>query len=362
MRRAVRRTRRVESFPGAKLRVSVRAMDTTHDRRTSRRLRTLRLGAAAGAGALACALALVLGAARLPFAMGPRPVRFWAADRDAQRVFGLDDELVARRTIDCGWPRDVEARADGGLWVLRSGGPSSILGDRLDSFSPAGDLENEMSLAAASELALCEGRDAITIEAGAAANGADRVWRVAPDGSATILFEAPALACLLCVGRDVWLGARTGRLVRIASDGSRRVVAAFDHDAEWGALAAGPRPGELFALDLRAPRRLCLLSAELELRRATVLGFDARALAPIASTGRVWLADSSGARVRRYGPAGQLELEVPVSLFGPDRPLALADGGVLCAAPGAILRLDADGQVLPGQGGFSFLSDLARAP
>lgn len=353
---------RVENFPHRSARVSARAMSETSDRRLPRRVSTLRLFAAGGVGACACALALLLGAARLPFGAGPRPVRYWASDRDAHRVFGLDADLVTRRTIDCGWPRGVEVRADGGLWVLRSGGPSSLLGDRLDSFSAAGDLENEMSLAAADVLALCAGQDALVIDAGAAANGHDRVWRVAPDGTGTVLYEAPALTCLASVGRDVWLGSRTGRLARIASDGSRRVVAAVDHDAEWGALAPGPQPGQLYALDLRTPRRLCLVSAELELRWATALGIDARALAPVASSGRVWVADSSGARVRRYGPTGQLDFEVPVALFGPDRPLALADGGVLCAAPGAILRLDANGQVLPGQGGFSWLSDLARVP
>lgn len=341
-------------------------MQHVHAPGVRHRVRTLRLFAAIGAGACACALALLLGAARLPFATGPKPVRYWAADRDAHRVSGLDAQLVVRRTLDCGWPREVAARADGGVWVLRSGGPTSILGDRLDSFTPAGDLENEMSLGAATSLALCAEHDALVVEIDDTPQAAERVWRVAPDGTGTVLYAADGLACVASAGREVWLGWRTGRLARIASDGSGRVIAKADHDAEWGALAPGPSPGMLYALDLRAPRRLCLLSKELELRRETLLGFDARALAPIvangAATGGVWIADTSGARVRRYGPAGLLDFEVPVALFGPDRPLALPDGGALFAAPGAILRLDANGAPLPGQGGFSWLSDLARVP
>jgi hypothetical protein len=341
-------------------------MLNAHAPRVRHRVRTLRLFAAIGAGACACALALLLGAARLPFTTGAKPVRYWAADRDAHRVSGLDVQLVVRRTLDCGWPREVEARADGGVWVLRSGGPSAILGDRLDSFTPAGDLENEMSLTFAASLALFAEHDALVVEIDETPQVAERLWRVAPDGTGTVLYEADGLACVTSAGREVWLGWRTGRLARIASDGSRRVIAQVDHDAEWGALAPGPSPGMLYALDLRAPRRLCLLSSELALRRETVLGLDARSFAPVlangAATGSVWVADTSGARVRRYGTAGQLDFEVPVALFGPDRPLALPDGGALFAAPGAILRLDANGQPRPGQGGFSWLSDLARVP
>ena len=43
-----------------------------------------------------------------------------------------------------------------------------------------------------------------------------------------------------------------------------------------------------------------------------------------------------------------------------DRTLAWIDGGVLISSPGAILHLDANGNLAPGQGGFSWLSDFAR--
>jgi hypothetical protein len=36
----------------------------------------------------------------------------------------------------------------------------------------------------------------------------------------------------------------------------------------------------------------------------------------------------------------------------------LTGGGVLLAAPGALLRLAADGRAAPGQGGFAFLTDV----
>ena len=47
-------------------------------------------------------------------------------------------------------------------------------------------------------------------------------------------------------------------------------------------------------------------------------------------------------------------------LDGLDRALGLERGGALLVAPGAILRLDARGATVPGQGGFAELSDLCR--
>ena len=84
-------------------------------------------------------------------------------------------------------------------------------------------------------------------------------------------------------------------------------------------------------------------------------------LAPVAGEERVWLASSTQPMVRRYGPKGRLELERGnLPLGGLDRALAWRDG-LLATAPGAILRLDAAGNLAPGQGGFAFLVDLCRA-
>lgn len=328
------------------------------------RVRGLRVAAAFGAGALACVLATLLGAAPLRLTSSPPPVRTWAADRDAHRVYGLDADLVVQRVVDAGWPLAVEARDDGGLWVLRSGGPSSTFGARLTSFDAAGAEENETYLHSANELALHGGRAALVIDHGAA-QGRDRLWSFEPDGTGTVLLEDAQLACAVSAGRDVLVAWSTGLVARVAPDGSGKRLAERVHTAAWSALAFEPAPsgadGAIFALDASGARRLCALAPDLALKWSVTLGIDARSLAVVPREERVWVADSAGARVRRYGPGGQLDFERNVPVFAPDRPLALPGGGALFAAPGAIVRLDAQGRVRAGQGGFTWLSDLARA-
>jgi hypothetical protein len=184
---------------------------------------------------------------------------------------------------------------------------------------------------------------------------------MAPDGTGRILLEEAGLAALCAARGAVVLAARDGRILRVAADGTRKVHARAAHAASWSDVAAGP-DGACFALDVSSPATVALLGPDLAVRWRVALGIAARSLGVVPGEERVWVSDANGARVKRFGPGGALELDVPVVLHAPDHPVAWRDGGVLIGAPGAVLRLDAAGQPGPGQGGFAWISDLARAP
>ncbi|MBK7874373.1 MAG: hypothetical protein IPJ77_01215 [Planctomycetes bacterium] len=312
-------------------------------------------------GALLAALLLLLPAAVQHSGSRAAPVRAWVADRDAHRVLGLDGDLLRVRELQLGWPLAVAARTDGGLWVLRSGNGTPSFGARLTSVDPAGALVNETWLENSETLELIEGRDALVIELGGAGKGRDRVWRFAPDGVGRILAEGERFNALCASRGTVVLGTSDGVLVRVAADGTRKELARVVTDRSFGALAAGPHPGSIFALDTGPGRRLELRGDDLGVVWSVALGFDARHVGVVPGAERAWVSDVNGARARRYGPGGALELECALPLHGSDHALAFGDGA-LFAAPGAVLRVDAQGRLRPGQGGFAWLSGLARAP
>lgn len=312
-------------------------------------------------GSLLAAFLLVLPAAVQGQAQRAPDVRAWAADRDAHRVVGLDGNLLRVRELQLAWPLAVAARVDGGLWVLRSGNGTGSFGARLTGLDAGGAQTNELYLEDAASLALWGGLDALVIELGGAGPGRDRVWRVAPDGTGRILHEGEHLNALCASGADVVIGATDGTLLRVAPDGSKKVLGLARTDRMIGAVAEGPLPGSVFVLDVGPGHRLALFDTKLSPAWSVALGLDAQHVGVVPGEERVWVTDVNGARARRYGPRGVLELECALPLHAPDHPLAFGDGA-LFAAPGGILRVDALGRALPGQGGFAWVSGLARAP
>lgn len=326
--------------------------------RSARPIRA-RVHLAFGAGVAGAALLLVLPAAFQLSARARVPVRAWAADRDGMRVVGLDGDLIAVSEIAVGWPVAVEARVDGGLWVLRSGNATQTFGMRLTGFDASGVETGETWIEAADTLALADGIDALVVEHGTGAKAADRVLRVAPDGTVRIVAEGDHLDAVASFDGGVLLGTTDGRLLLHEADGSRKLRATIQAAARWGALDATGAPGTFFALDTSSGRKLELRGKDLATRWSVALAIDARALGVVAGEERVWVADASGSRLERYGPGGVKELEITLPQHALDRPLAFGDGA-LVASPGAVLRVGAAGQPLPGQGGFAWLSDLAR--
>ncbi|HUR28569.1 MAG TPA: hypothetical protein VM509_10310, partial [Planctomycetota bacterium] len=116
-------------------------------------------------------------------------------------------------------------------------------------------------------------------------------------------------------------------------------------------------------LDAQGYGRLALFDAALAVRWSRSVGLHALHFAPERGTERVWIADATEPRVRRFGPGGLLEIDRPdMPLGGLDRACATASGTALFTAPGALLALDALGQNAPGQAGFDFLVDVASVP
>jgi hypothetical protein len=101
------------------------------------------------------------------------------------------------------------------------------------------------------------------------------------------------------------------------------------------------------------------LDADLGVAWELPTGIRPAHLIPDAGRGCVWAADVNEPFVRRWGVDGSLELNLgDLPLGGLDRGVVLG-GGIVLTAPGALLRLDGTGGVLPGQGGFHFPVDLA---
>ena len=145
------------------------------------------------------------------------------------------------------------------------------------------------------------------------------------------------------------------------ADGTKGELARAATDRSFGAVAAGARAGSVFVLDTGPGHRLELRADDLGLVWSVPLGFDARHLGVVPGEERVWVSDANGTHARRYGPNGALELDCTLPLHAPDHPLAFGEGA-LFATPGAILRVDAQGRLQPGQGGFAWISGLARVP
>ena len=131
-----------------------------------------------------------------------------------------------------------------------------------------------------------------------------------------------------------------------------------------------------WCLDVTQGGRLVRLGPDLSERWSVAVAIQPLHLVPVPGEERVWLASATQPHARRYGPGGQLELDLEdLPLSGLDRGLAWgvrpaspgrrgprASGGVLLVAPGALLHLDAAGQLAPGQGGFDYLVDVAGRP
>ncbi len=298
-----------------------------------------------GIGALAAlGLALAGGALRRTELARPGPVALWAADRDANLLYGLDADLILATRVPLVAPLELARARDGRLYVLREAG-------LLDVLDPSGAVLRELEVGPSLDLDVYED-DALLVGQAAA-------LRIGPDHARTILSQAPGLRCIAGSLDSVLVGTDDGRIERLALDGSD-VLASAEIGGTIVDLAPAGEPGGAFALD-SAGRRLVCLAPDLGLRWQIDLPFAAQHLGAVPGEERVWLADTGSPRVLRYGPAGVLELDrKALPLLGLDRALPWIGGAVLLAAPGAILQLDARGHLAPGQGGFNFLAALAR--
>jgi hypothetical protein len=312
-----------------------------------------------GAGA---ALAVVFALMNDPSASPspPGPVAVWTADRDASRVFGLDRDLVVARRIAVDYPLEVESASDGALWVLRNSGGQADLSQRLCRIDAHGEVETQLYLEPCRALGVLEGEQALVLERTDPATTV--LTRVRREGSKFPLLSRNDQACVCGSRGTAIVGTDTGAVLRVDAT-SGVVLAEIQLGGSIGDVAAGPTPGSVWALDVQGTGRLFLLDERLAIRWAAGVGFSARHLGAVPGEERVWIADTSSPRVVRIGPSGVTEVDRGnLPLQGLDRVLAWTGGSALVLAPGALLHLDAQGQLAPGQGGFAWLSDAARVP
>jgi hypothetical protein len=294
-----------------------------------------------GAGALsALGLALVGGALRRGELAPCGPAALWVADRDANLVYGLDEDLILATRVPLGAPLELARSSDGRLFVLREGGV-------LDVLDASGRILRELEVGPSLDLDAIED-SALLVQPSAA-------LRIGPDFEPTVLVRGVGLRCIAGSPGSALVGTDQGRIERLALDGSGVLAS-----VQVGGAIVDLASGGAFALDA-AGRRLLCLGTDLELRWEVPLPISAQHLGAVPAEERVWLADTASPRVLRYGPAGALELDRgALPMAGLDRALPWTHGSVLLAAPGALLQLDARGHLAPGQGGFNFLTALAR--
>jgi hypothetical protein len=336
--------------------VETRAQDSSTCERPSRSALFRQLGWFGGGAALAVLAALTRDMHAEPAAVGD--TAFWAVDRDAHRLYGLDRDLLIGRAVPVDYPLEVEPVPDGGTWVLRSANGVTSASMRLDRLDPRGVVITELYLESCRDLDTLERDQALVLEN---VNGSVRLARVREEGSLFPLLSRPDLSCVSGSSNGTVLcGTSGGAVLRVDSQ-SGAVLAEVQLDGTIRDLAPGPTPGTVWALDTQGTGRLFLLEESLAIRWAAGVGFACAHLGAVPGEERVWVADTASARVRRFGANAVVELDqqgLPGNNF--DRAIAWRDGGVLLITPGAIVHVAANGTVAAGQGGFAWLSDGAR--
>lgn len=311
---------------------------------------------------------------------------WWVADRDANRLVGLDDDLFLGPQHALRHPVRVAAVGDG-HWIAAAVG-GNPLGRHALFFAAVGvgagavpgivpgggdlgpllDLQGMVSGGVLCvEFGLAGQPSRVLRSTGAAVAGTPQgpgleVFVEHP--GATAALGVPASESGASAGavlgaalvEDVLVGDDQGKLTRYAPDGSVR--SAVSLGGELGDLQRGPG-GRVFALVVTGGGRIVCLNQELQELWSVATGLATERLSVVPGHERLWIADTTEPFARRFGPGGVLELEVRLPASDVSAALAGADGGALFTTPGAVLRVDPYGAILPGQGGFDYLTDIA---
>lgn len=321
----------------------------------------------------------------------------WVADLDRSRVYGLDADMILAERREVGWPLQVIARADGGLWVARSGNATPDFGARLTLLLPvqgAWQEAGELWLDAFVDCALAPDDSLWCLER--SAGGSTRLLHVRSDVTSACILEGPFLQ-VRASRAGVWCVSADQRLLHLAFDGTVLGTVSWGRPivdlAPSGAIA--PESGGSAAAHgvwvLLGGEQHVLTCLQANLTplwwrvlpvRATELALDPE----VHNTSGVragWLLDPRGGGLVRVsqmpvsqdsgsgagfetGAGGGFEVTLAVvtpqvALAAPRLLLALPRGVAVVASPGGLLRYDHSGQILPGQGGFGWISSLARA-
>ena len=285
------------------------------------------------------------------------PVEVWISDRDANRVVGLDRNLLPLRSVALRAPLDIEARTDGGAWVISAVHSDPLGPHLLTRLNATGSSSAEFHLAPVLDLAVDPHGRALVIEL----EPAGERLRIVDDSGASIWTRAwPGALSIAGSTNRVLVGTASGGLALFdpASPATAPRLSAFG--GVLSDVAAGPLPGTWWVLDAAGSCRVALLDSLLAVMWSKSVGLHALHLAPVAGRERVWIADSTQPHVRRFGPGGVLEVDrADLPQSGLDRACAWRGDSALFTTPGALLHLDGGGQGSPGQAGFDFLVDVS---
>ncbi|MDF1800662.1 MAG: hypothetical protein P1V81_15910 [Planctomycetota bacterium] len=303
----------------------------------------------------------------LPASPAGAAAEVWAVDRDANELVGLDGDGFVVQRVDVRAP--VAVAAGGAAVHVASSVEGWALGEHALVEVPMGGRPRVVAagLGPVLDLELLPDGGALLVEL--ASGGPARVLRTpggAAVGGAGLVLGAELEGAGWGAGRLVEAGGALGTEVLVGDWGGGLslvrdgvLVATRQLGGELGDIAPGPG-GTWFVLEVAAPGRLHLVDQNLAVLWTVEHGIAAAALAPVAGQERVWLVDSTEPLARRFGPGGALELEVPILASDAADVVAHPDGGAWIATPGAVLRLDASGNSVPGQGGFDQLVGIAR--
>jgi len=288
--------------------------------------------------------------------------RYAASDRDAGQVVLLDHDLIEVGRIGVPYALELEPSADGRIWVVSASALGPLGPHELRRMDLLGQVDVRVGVGPLFDLASCDGQAALLVVG--RSDGQREALEVAPSGAVRPLSVGASLSCVagagaraVVAGHDGWI--RSYDLTSAGTPPLERLVGGVIAD-----VAPGPVRGGFYVLDVAGgptQRRLSLVSADLSTLWTRSLGCGALHLSVSPDRQRVWVADGAAQMARRFGAGGALELAfAALPLPGVERGVASADGGVIFAAPGALVRLGATGAALPGQGGFDFLVDVAE--
>ncbi len=290
------------------------------------------------------------------------PPQWIAADRDADELVALASALLVTVHVPIEAPIEVALANQGRIWAAcaTAAGPGGA--HVLRRTNLAGTIDLQLPIGPLFDLAPYGDGGALVVAG--LPGGQREATLVHNDGTWRVLATAPDLMAICARAGQVLVAGEHGSLALYEPRVSRLATAQRDLGGMLADVAPGPSDGTWWVLDVAgsvSAHRLLLVRADLSTVWQRSIGLNALHLAPVRGEERVWLADGEGNFARRFGPQGVLEVSyAPLSMSGCDRGVATSDGGVVFAAPGALVALDTHGAARPGQGGFNFLVDLAQ--
>lgn len=289
------------------------------------------------------------------------PIKFVATDRDAGQVIALDADLLEVQRFALPYALEVELRSDGRLWTVSASALGPLGPHRLRRFDLVGQMDFDALVGPLFDLSCAEGDLALLVVG--RPDGAREALAVAGPGATQVLEVGPMLASVAAQGGRALVAGHDGWLRSHALAPGAAPVVERNFGGVIADVAPGPARGGFFVLDVGgspSQRRLALVDEALNTVWWRTIGCGALHLTVTADRQRVWLVDPTAQFARRFGPGGMLEIPyAALPLAGAERGVAESNGGAVFAAPGALVRLGPDGAMLPGQGGYDFLIDVA---